>query len=396
MLSQTRDQPLRVCFYLPVVTPWWFENIVVPLIRTLAHEHDVHVVVPPMWKGTGMDANQAHLVKKLGHVHWHILNGPDHPILRYDASDNDELIEFLHLLSPDLTLCRSADIKTPAQFPGHVRYIMEGGAPPFWTGQHWIVLSSGLFDHGLLPDLSAEQEVALDNLADLLFSQALDTPPMPSRSAVFEAAGLCPETRTVAVPLEYEHEENFFRQHLTHPDNARFLYEVARSLPDDTQMLVTDHPLNALYCDMSAVEEALAGLSGKAGLLRSESVNVTPTLAAAHHCDAMVVDNSKCWSLCAAFAKPVLRLSNFASADWLCAYRDWPSFLEDISREALRGPDTRLARRWFAFRIANDLFDPKDPQLTATGIIERAFTPVSPSRWDAGIRRVSPPQRRVA
>lgn len=31
---------MRILFYLPVITPWWFDNIVAPLIARLAADND--------------------------------------------------------------------------------------------------------------------------------------------------------------------------------------------------------------------------------------------------------------------------------------------------------------------------------------------------------------------
>ncbi len=46
-------EAMHVLFYLPVVTPWWFDNIVAPLIRAAASDARVSVLVPPLWRGTG-------------------------------------------------------------------------------------------------------------------------------------------------------------------------------------------------------------------------------------------------------------------------------------------------------------------------------------------------------
>ena len=48
----------RVLFYLPVVTPWWFDNIVVHLIRALGETTEVHVMVPRLWRNTGLGFEQ--------------------------------------------------------------------------------------------------------------------------------------------------------------------------------------------------------------------------------------------------------------------------------------------------------------------------------------------------
>ncbi|QIQ86276.1 hypothetical protein [Erythrobacter sp.] len=118
-----REERLRILFYLPATTPWWFENIIHHVIARCSEEHEVHVMVPPLWRGTGLDARHIPLLAALPEVRWHVLDGPDHPVLRSDASGIGELLELVNFIAPDLTLCRSADTATPALYPGHVRFI---------------------------------------------------------------------------------------------------------------------------------------------------------------------------------------------------------------------------------------------------------------------------------
>ncbi len=382
---------MRVMFYLPVVTPWWFENIVVHLIRRLAQAHEVHVLIAPMWSGTGIGPRHFHLLEGLAYVHWHVLDGADHALLRTDASDVDELAEFAAFINPDLTLCRSADIKTPRRFPGEVRYIMEAGAPPFETGANRVILTHTLFDYGELPAFPDEQEQWLDALADQLFAAKLPRWECAGRDELMQAAGLEEGRALVGLPLEYEHEENFFWQHLPYPDNATLIREVAAQLDDDTRLLVTNHPLNDLYGDNSAIEETIAALEGKAALVPHEAVTGSATHAIARHADAVVIGNSKSWCLCAVAGTTVIRLSDFATGDWLNAYASIPDWLADLEVGRPRQPDAIKARRWFAFHMVNRVFDPADSDLLPDDIIERALNPVSPARWEAALSRMIAP-----
>ncbi len=73
---------MRVLFYLPVVTPWWFDAIVAPLIRAAARDAHVSVMVPPLWRNTGIGPEQLAGCGDLDQVDWHILDGDDHPARR--------------------------------------------------------------------------------------------------------------------------------------------------------------------------------------------------------------------------------------------------------------------------------------------------------------------------
>ncbi|MGB5725260.1 MAG: hypothetical protein WBM39_12690 [Parasphingorhabdus sp.] len=381
------QQRKRIIFYLPVVTPWWFANIVVHLIRVLAREHEVHVLVPPLWNNTGMGEEQIDLVADLDHVIWYMLDGPDHPRLRVDASSEEDLIALVRDINPDFVLCRSADIVTPARFPGIVRYIMEGAAPPVRTGANWVTLSPSLFDHGLMPDLSLEQCAELDGLAAPIWEQMLQEPVLPDRAEFLTMTGLPEDKIIIGLPLEYEQAENFFGQHHRYASNAEMIAAIAPMLSDDMVLAVTNHPLNELYGDKKALEAALASLDGKAMLINGTKIAGQATLALTKQSDGMIVGNSKSWSACAAFATPMMRLSDFATGDWVQAYDQLPAFLAAIGDGSATSADTVVAQRWFAFHLANSIFDPGDPALTADDLVSRMIDPVQPERWEQAMAR---------
>jgi len=207
-------------FYLPVVTPWWFTHIVFPLIKVMARDHEVHVLVPPLWRNTGIGPDQRGLIAQLPQVFWHLLDGPGHPNLRVDASEATDLIEVIRQINPQLTLCRSADIRTPQMFPGTVRYIMEAAAPPLATKPECVWLSPTLFDHGLMPEFCAEDAALLDELAAGLWTDLARANPSTDRRAFLELHQIPSDKTIIGLPLEYEHKENFFDAHHRFANNS--------------------------------------------------------------------------------------------------------------------------------------------------------------------------------
>lgn len=385
--SPTTCAPARVMFYLPVVTPWWFENIVVHLIRVMAREHEVHVLIPPLWRNTGIGEDQLPLINDLKHVFWHLLDGPDHPMLRHDASSETDLTEFVEAIAPDVVLCRSADIKTPARFPGIVRYIMEGAAPPFATAAQWVTLAETLFDYGAMPELSEDELKALQPIAQSL-APTLSATHTRSRADWFAMHDIAPETCIIGLPLEYEHEENFFGQHHPYPSNAAMIEALCSELPANAILAVTNHPLNDLYGDNRAVETAIGASDGQAILLKPTALAGQATLDLSQHCDGMIVGNSKSWAICAALGTPLLRLGGFATGLWANAYTSLELFLDDIARGNAKTCDPGDARFWFANHLANAVFDPADPALDAQDILDRMIRSNNPARWDAALSRI--------
>ena len=49
-----------------------------------------------------------------------------------------------------------------------------------------------------------------------------------------------------------------------------------------------------------------------------------------------------------------------------------------------RRPDRDTGRTWLAHHIANDVIDPRDPELTAAGVLDRMENSVDPDRWERG------------
>jgi len=64
---------MRVLFYLPVVTPWWFERIIVPRVEKLVANNDVHILTPISWQGTGLDQCDYDLCAHMQQIAWHIV-----------------------------------------------------------------------------------------------------------------------------------------------------------------------------------------------------------------------------------------------------------------------------------------------------------------------------------
>ena len=107
----------------------------------------------------------------------------------------------------------------------------------------------------------------------------------------------------------------------------------------------------------------------------------------ARDAQGMLIGDTKVYSMGAFFATPMLRRSNFETAAWLRAYADLADFLPAVADGEARAADYRDARSWFAFHVANNLIDPKDPLLTPAALLAHIDRPVDPARWDAGIAR---------
>lgn len=344
---------MTILFYLPVVTPWWFGEIIAPMLRALYADAELHVMLAPMWRGTGIEGAQLDPLDDLPGINWHVVEG-DPATFRTDGHAVEGLLDLVHAINPDLTLCRSADQMTPAHFPGTVRYIMEGGAAPFETDLHWIVLEQSLFAYGAMrAGAAAIGGHVADALAPLFRrgEQRLEAEPAAGWRRYF---GLPDDRNILLVPLQYEHEEDFFVEHSAFPRAVDLVAHLLRTVDESTFLAVTDHPLNRLFVDRSAIDALIAANPDRARLCLGSGLPVGATGLIAPRADAMLVDQSKSWSLAAFKGTPILHVGNTPMADWLGATRDLAGFPDRLGR-----PDMEMGRRWFGWHLGTRLLEPR-------------------------------------
>ena len=379
---------MHVLFYLPVVTPWWFDNIVAPIIRAAARDAKVSVLVPPLWRGTGIGPAQLAGCADLDDVDWYILDGEDHPRLRVSAAGEDELFALVDAIAPDIVLCRSADLDSAARFPGMVRFIMEGAAPPFNLGPCGVWLPQTLFDHADMPAIDPAWRAELDTAFRPWWNQARARFTGVDRDAFLSRAGLPGDKRLIGLPLEYEHPEMFFAPHNAFTSNIALIDHVAEQLDEDSVLAVTNHPLNEKHCDNRPLRAAIAAHGGKVRMVRATGVPGDATMLLAKHCAGMVVGNSKSFAGCAFFGTPMLRLSRFRTGAWMHAYDTFAPFSAALRAGTARAAAPADALSWFALHLIDRVFDPGHPTLTASALADRITRPVDPARWALGVARL--------
>ncbi|WP_188055221.1 hypothetical protein [Sphingosinithalassobacter sp. CS137] len=381
---------MRVLFYLPVVTPWWFEHIVTPILRKIATVAEVHVLAPTSWRNTGVGPEQLAHCLDLEEVNWQIIDSPDPATLRTKSGDAAELVAHVRGLAPDLVLCRTADFETARKFPGTVRFLMEGSAAPFHFDASTTITDQP-FVNGAMPELGASDRASLDSLIAPLWAEMRThwQRAIPDRGAVFRQAGIPEDRPMLLLPLEYEHEENFFLQHrVPQVSNRALVTKTAKQLAGKCTLVVTDHPLNARHLDRRGLRDTIAQLGKRVILAEPTILGFPATLTLAVHADGMLLGDSKSFGMAAAFGVPILRRSRFTSASWLNAETDLGRFVAAARSGEARAPSEEDTRLWFAYHFANEAFYSPDPDLTGSELIDRALRPVNPERWEAGIGRI--------
>lgn len=376
---------MRILFYLPVVTPWWFTEIITPMIRSISRDAEVFVLVPPRWRNTGIGGAELAGCADLGHVNWLILDGEDHIKLRAADGDHPDLVALVEDIAPDYTICRSADLETPKRFPGVVRCLMEAHIPPFLSGARAVQFAETLYDHGLMPPLDARQRARLDTLFGPVWEKARAEAADWDRSRFLRAAGLPEDRKLIALPLEYEHKEAFFNQHNLIGDNVAMIDHVVSRMGEDMVLAVTNHPLNERHADNRALYAAIAAHGDRVRLVKAVEGQPGPTQQLARHCHGMAVGNSKCFGDALFSGTPILRLTRFRSGDWMNVHSEVEPFADAIRAGMARGASEADAQLWFACHFLNDSFDGADPSLTAAEIADRMTNPVGEARWDKAL-----------
>lgn len=391
--AATGRRRVRVLFYLPVVTGWWFEQVIEPLIRRVAQAAEVHVLAPVRWRNTGLGPAELARCADLGGVHWAIIDGDDHRSLRTVPIDPAALIDHVAALAPDLVLCRSADFDTPAEFPGTVRYLMEAVTTPFdlVSPANTVQFTATPFRNGAMPALAAADAARIDALIAPYWDdmQAHWRAAIPDRDTLFGAFGMPLDRPAVLLPIEYAHAENFFLRHRLNglSDQGLVARAAAAATAAGVTLVVTNHPLNALHVDRDALFAFVGTLDGP--ILADHPVRgVAPTTALLGHVDGVLLGDSKTFATAAAFGTPSHRHSRFASAPWLRAETDLPGFFRAVREGRAVPPDAGAVRRWFGYHFANEAFCPTDPALTGAMVLDRALKPVDSGRWEDGIARL--------
>ncbi len=387
---------MRILFYLPNITPWWFDNMVAPLLRTLARATEIHVMAPPLWRSTGITADQLAPFADGPAVVWHILDEADPALLRRAGSSDAAILDLVRSLQADITICRCADPQVIHAFPGVVRFIMEGAAHPIANGANVVIFTTRLFEHGAMPELTPELEARLDaGFAPIWahFEKKVRHRGVPSWR---KAAGIDPDRPVLAVPIEYDFEDSFNRPHQFFPDNHALVDAVAEAFGEDVFLAFTNHPLNELYGDNRAIEAHIARLGARGAMIRSPLRRIKATELVARDCDGGIVDLSKSYLAYAYFGVPVARPTPLATASWLNATTDLADFAAALSAGRAVAPSAEATRRWFAHHIANAALDTGDPALDAERVIDHLVQPLNPVRWQTGFDRFAallPPER---
>lgn len=388
----------RVVFYLPTVTPWWFDNIVGHLIRALSACAEVHVIVPPLWRNTGIGPDQLRPFASFPDVQWHIADDDDHPSLRTAPADPDAVVALVRAIDPSHVFCRSADIATPSRFPGKIRHLMEAGAPPLSTAAGWIILQPDFWHHGAIADLTDEDREAIEQAFQHVWKRMRNRAAnkmafrLP-RSKALANMGLPEDRKIIALPLEYEHKEAFTAFHNRFERNVELIHHLAEQLDEAFVLALTDHPLNYKYVDNSQLYAAIAALGDRVRLVPNPEAYYFPTDLLIKHCDGLIVQNTKALYSGAFFGKPILRLSNRPSAEWLGVHEDLGSFKAAVRSGAAGAAEDR-ARLWFGYHVLHEIVDPA--ALSGAEILDRVDRPFSRDRLAAGLERIESHQRQLS
>jgi len=169
--------------------------------------------------------------------------------------------------------------------------------------------------------------------------------PAGSRAALRGSMGLAADRTVIAVPLHYEHEENFFLRHAAFPNGAAMIEAMLERLDDDALLAITDHPLNPLHVGRHMLATCLARHTDR--VIDCTGPRATEKLVLC--ADAMVVDLSKSWSLAAFHGLPLIDIGGRLRADWIGAAPGLP---------APNAPDRAEARRWFGWHLGTRILHP--------------------------------------
>jgi hypothetical protein len=349
---------MKILFYLPIVTPWWFETLISPMLRALHGHAELHVMAAPMWNNTGIQQEHAEALGDLPGLHWHIVQPDDPAQFRRHGAALPGLLDAIEAIAPDLTLARAADPETCDLFPGTVRYLMEATAPPFATPVGWLILEDRPFSHGFVPEAAfARADRCAGALAES-WEALEDKLGATLRGDWRGKLGLPPGRPILALPLQYEHPENLFNERSPFANGAVLVETLLDHLDPEIVLAVTDHPLNQRYLMRGALHAVIEAHRDRAALCAAEDEPRGATGLLAAGADAMLIDQSKSIALAKYFGCPIVQVGESRMADWINPAGFADLVPERLARRGLPGPGRNDARRWFGWHFGMRIFNP--------------------------------------
>lgn len=352
------------------------------MLRALHGEAELHVMVAPIWRNTGLEMQHVEPLADLPGLHWHIVV-PDNPLqLRVEGHDVEGLLDTVRTIDPDLTLARSADTATPALFPGTVRYIMEQAAEPLKAPAGWFVLDEMPFHHGMMPDDAAVlAEFAAQAIAPT-WRKVEARYARPGRDALRAALGLPQDRPVLAVPLQYEHPENIFGYGTPFEFGPQLIEALLAHLDPRIVLGVADHPLNARHLMRGELDRLAAAHPERMRLCRQDEALGSPTGRLIRAADAVLIDQSKCITNAIFFGTPIVQVGASRMADWLHATPIGELTADALAQRGLPAADPVMARRWFGWHHGMRLINP------GTVTLETLLKRVEGRADEAGITQI--------
>lgn len=347
---------MRILFYLPAIGSWWFEKIVMPMLRTLASDPGVaqiHVMAAPPWRSSGLDSFELVWLSGMAKVQCHIIDtaagGRVAENFRFNGAAVPGLLKRIKAINADITLARTADPAFCRKFPGRVRFLTEAAASPYPTDARAIILEEGQpFQRGHFPSAATAFAGSC--------AQVLDAIAMPRLSAAQarDRLGLTGERPVIAVPLQWEHCDNFFLRLAGFQASMDLIRALLMHTAPEVLLAISDHPLNRGHLDRSGFKAALAAFPDR--IVLCDQDGATPLLAAC--ADVMVSDLSKSWSLAAWYGTPVVDVGLHPAAGWINAVPGLADLPRSPRRADLPVADREAAALWFGWHLGARMLDP--------------------------------------
>ncbi len=332
------------------------------MLRALHGQADLHVIVGPLWRNTGLEMEHVEPLADLPEINWHVVCADDPYQFRMDGQSVEGLLDLVEAIAPDITIARSADRVTPGLFPGALRYITEPGAEPFHAPHRWFVLDEHPFHHGIMPghvagpaDRAAALMAPIWQTLETLYAE-------PHKGAFREQLGLPADRPVLAVPLQYEHDENFHGVGSPFQYGPEFIYELLDQLDERIVLAITDHPLNAQFLIRIELERIAAKYPDRVRLYPWDKERGSPTSLLVRAADGVLLDQSKCVFLATFFGVPIVHCGDSITADWLRATRLEELGADALANRGLPAPDRAMARRWFGWHFGMRLLKGCDNQ----------------------------------
>jgi len=239
---------------------------------------------------------------------------------------------------------------------------------------------SRIFDFGYIPPLLESEKTWLESFGRQTFISFSKHP--IDRAGAITKYGLSPDNKYVLFPLQYALEENLVLSHDRFKNNLDALDYVMDILPENYQVLGTNHPLNDLHHEVDELAEMAKRHGKRFTPIYAKTAGLSVTSEAMHAASGVFTQNSKVIYEAAYQNIPILRSSKFETAGWINCTYDENEFVQRLTTDPISRDGSKDFFLWFGYHLISELILIENKNLNPVTLVEHITQWKNVEAWE--------------